>query len=55
MEEGSGISKITDPDYKLKSDARLVKKGIHTQYMTDERVKEMFDKKLITEKEFRAW
>ena len=55
LEEGSGISKITDPDYKLKSDARLVKKGIHTQYMTDERVREMFLKKLITEKEYKAW
>ena len=55
MEEGSGVSKITDPDFKIKSDACLVKKGIHTLNMTDERVREMFHKKLITKKEYKAW
>ena len=55
LEDGSINSKITDPDYKLKMDARLVKKGIHTLRMTDDRVREMFYKKLITEKEYNAW
>ena len=55
LEDRSINSKITDPDYKLKRDARLVKKGIHTLYMTDDRVREMFHKKLITEKEYKAW
>jgi len=55
LEERSGISKITDPDYKLKSDARLVKKGIHTQRISQVDVQEMLKRGWITEQEFKNY
>ena len=39
----------------LETYAKLVKKGIHTQSISDDMVKEMYHRQLITEEEFKKW
>ena len=39
----------------LETYAKLVKKGIHTQSISDDMVREMYRRQLITEEEFKKW
>ena len=39
----------------LETYAKLVKKGIHTQSISDDMVREMYHHQLITEEEFKKW
>ena len=39
----------------LETYAKLVKKGIHTQSISDHMVREMYRRQLITEEEFKKW